>query len=386
MSRRPTDKPAAAVPAELEWELVRRRLDALLEKGLARLDAAPPEPLRELHLELTHRCNLKCVMCEHWEIEHLDPGSVAREMDFADIKRIVEESARLKSIETVVITGGEPWLRHDFVDTVSWLSSRFPDALIIPLTNFWNTGHIRLKLAEFRARGVRNLRLGSSLDGLGATHDKIRGQDGAFSGLVRTVKAVRAEFPEYPFGFTLTILPENAGEVHETWRFVRDELGSSLGCQWVVETQGIEPVRWTAEAKARALDGLMSITLDLAREYEALRLVRDGHTPDDRRKFAELLYWHYLGEYGRDPRRFPFFTRCTAGERHLMLDPEGEAFFCPVNRAKTIGNARRDGVDALWESKKAEELREFVAARKCHCWLRCVAAPAIDRLLRLADA
>src|SRR5206468_8574903 len=109
------------------------------------------------------------------------------------------------------------------------------------------TGHLRAKLADLRARGVKNLRLGSSLDGLEKTHDRIRGQETSFAGIVRSVKALRAEFPEIPFGFTFTILPDNASELYDAWRFVDQELGCTLGAQWVVETAGIDPIRWTPE-------------------------------------------------------------------------------------------------------------------------------------------
>src|SRR3954468_2608109 len=154
----------ADVQDELAWEFVRWQLDSMLEAGLQKLPShLEKEPVRELHLELTHRCNLKCVMCEHWEIEHLDPQSVARELNFESLKRSIEAATILKEITTIVITGGEPWLRHDFNDIVAWLSERFPTASIIALTNFWNTGHLRAKLLDLRARGVKNLRLGSSL-------------------------------------------------------------------------------------------------------------------------------------------------------------------------------------------------------------------------------
>lgn len=373
------------VSSSLEWELIRHRLQARLLQGLSKLDAAPAEPVRELHLELTHRCDLACVMCEHWQLEHLDPGSVKRELSFDELRAAVERASILSDISVVVVTGGEPRLRHDFHDIVTWLSRRFPKADVIALTNFWNTGHLRLGLQRLREAGVKNLKLGSSLDGVGETHDRVRGQHGAFEGLSRTVRMAREEFPEYSFGFTFTIVPENAHEVFRAYEFVTRELGSSFGAQWAVQTDGIAPLAWTDGLRAKALDGLRSVQEDLARREEALDRIRRPR-PDDERVWSELLYWIYLEEYGRDPRRFGFFKRCTAGERHVMIGAEGEVFFCPVNRARTIGNARQTGLDELWRGRAAEELRAYVASCQCHCWLRCVSTPAIDRLLRLARA
>ena len=380
----------AQAARELGWEYVRSRLDALLESGLARLPSRGAEPSpRELHLELTHRCNLKCVMCEHWQIEHLDPDSVKREMDFASIRKTVEGAAVLKDVKTVVITGGEPWLRHDFVDILAWLAAALPNADIIALTNFWNTGHLALKLRELRERGVfaaggaSRLKLGSSLDGLKETHDLVRGQTGAFAGLVRSVKTLKAEFPEISFGFTFTMIPQNAHELYDAYRFVKDELGVGFGGQWAVQTEGIEPLVWTPEAREAGLRGIRRIAEDLCVEHGAAARMSGPDPRDSAWLWSELLYWRYLEEYGRDARRFPFFLRCTAGERHIMVGAEGEVFYCPVNRARTIGNIKETPLDQMWRSPKAEDEREFVASGQCHCWLRCVSTPAVDRLLDL---
>ena len=394
-----TDRAAAKAEAgtqalrELEWDYVRFQLGALLEQGLVLLpaqgDGSSP---RELHLELTHRCNLKCVMCEHWQMEHLDPDSVKREMDFAAIKKAVEGAALLKDVSTVVITGGEPWLRHDFTDIVAWLAAALPRAEIIALTNFWNTGHLALKLRELGARGLftpggpSRLKLGSSLDGLEKTHDLVRGQPGAFAGLVRSVKTLKAEFPEMSFGFTFTMIPQNAGELYETYLYVTRELGVGFGAQWAVETVGIDPLNWTPEARAEGIRGIRRIAEDICQMHGAADRMRG---PDRRASswlWSELAYWRYLEEYGRSARRFPFFLRCTAGERHVMVGAEGEVFYCPVNRARTIGNIKDTPLEEMWKSPKAAAEREFVASGQCHCWLRCVSNPAVDRLLTLALA
>ena len=98
--------------------------------------------------------------------------------------------------------------------------------------------------------------------------------------------------------------------------------------------------------------------------------------------WSELMYWRSLEEYGREPRRFPFFRKCLAGERHVMLDPEGSVFYCPINKDRPIGNALGGALDALWSSPQAEEGRRFVDSCRCHCWLRCMSGPVLDRLVR----
>ncbi len=270
---------------------------------------------------------------------------------------------------------------------ISWPGwrRRCPRAEIIALTNFWNTGHLALKLRELGERGLfarggpSRLKLGSSLDGLEKTHDLVRGQAGAFAGLVRSVKTLKAEFPEISFGFTFTMIPRNAGELYDVYRFVTRELGVGFGAQWAVETAGIEPIVWSPEARESGLRGIRRIAEDICAGHSAAARMRGPERRESAGLWSELLYWRYLEEYGRDARRFPFFLRCTAGERHVMVGAEGEVFYCPVNRTRTIGNVRETPLDEMWKSPKAAEERAFVASGKCHCWLRCVSSPAVNR-------
>jgi MoaA/NifB/PqqE/SkfB family radical SAM enzyme len=375
----------AGAARALGWDAVGKRLDAWLEAGRLKLPAAGAAPApRELHLELTHRCDLKCVMCEHWQVEQLDPASVKRELDAEALKAAVKGAALSSGIESVVITGGEPWLRHDLVDILLWLGRELPKARLVVLTNLWNTGHLRKRLGELRSGGLLDgrLSLGSSLDGLGATHDEVRGQQGAFEGLTRTVAALKAEFPGLAFGFTFTLVPRNAHELLDAYRHVTGELGVGFGAQWAVQTEGIAPLAWTPRAREAGLAGIRAVAEDLCERRGAVAKLADPAPHQS--LWSELAYWRYLEEYGRDPRRFSFFRRCTAGERHVMVGAEGEVFFCPVNRARTIGSVKESGLDALWSSAKADAERAYVASGQCHCWLRCVSAPATDRLLALA--
>ena len=120
----------------------------------------------------------------------------------------------------------------------------------------------------------------------------------------------------------------------------------------------------------------------LCRRQQAAKRIVSPEKKEHAWLWSELLYWRYLEEYGREPKRFSFFKKCLAGERHVMLDPEGSVFYCPVNKDRPIGNALDTPLDALWSSPKAEEERRFVESCQCHCWLRCMSVPVLDRLVR----
>ena len=344
-------------------DFVFKQLDRHVENGLRRLGGHPgPEPLRELHIELTHRCNLKCVMCHHWEMPFKDPSSVRREMSLEDMRRFVTGSRFLKDVEIVVLSGGEPWLRRDFDDILAFFSSYFQKARVGVLTNFWNTEMVRRRLTAAREKGVKNLWLGSSLDGLEQTHDLIRGQSGAFKGLMDTVRMVRDEFPGVDFSFSFTITPKNYRELWPTYQYVRD-LRLWFGAQMVVNHQGEgfqapESFSWTEEEMDAVEKQIDMILLDICGREDARKKFVEGKDQECLWLWTHLLYWRYLRKYGRKPERF--FKSCLAGERYAMFDPEGNLFFCPVNKHRKVGNVLDVPFDKLWRSALARQERGYV--------------------------
>lgn len=373
----------ALILRRLEADFIMGKLEALVKKGQRRLQSrsSGPEPLRELHLELTHRCNLSCAMCHHWEMPFRDPDSVKREMGLEGIKKLVEGSALLKEVEIVVLTGGEPWLRHDVDDIIEYLSRAIPKARLGVLTNFANPPLLSRHLHEARRRGVQNLWLGSSLDGLEKTHDAIRGMTGAFRGLMESSEMVRTEFPGMDYCFNFTITPRNYDEIWATYQHVKG-MGRWFGAQMVVDHQGFvapENPEWTKPMIARVVEQIDDVILDLCREGGAARRLLEGKESDASWLWSRVLYWHYLKRYALKPERF--FKDCLAGQRYAMFGPEGDLFFCPVNKHRTVGNAAAVPFDEIWKGEKAQSERRFVESCKCDCWLNCIANPVLDRVL-----
>jgi len=364
-------------------DFVMRQAELWAKRGEEAHETRPRGPVREFHLELTHRCNLKCVMCHHWEMPSTDPASVGREMTLEEIKTLVSKAKALNEVETVVVTGGEPLLRPDIAAVLGVLAERFPKASIGVLTNFANTAMVRAAITAARARGVSRLWLGSSLDGLEQTHDRVRGRRGAFRGLIKTAEMMRAEFPDVDFSFSFTITPDNYAQLLPAYRLV-SEMGVWFGAQMVVNHEGLfapggAVFSWTEEQLSDIEDAIFEIIKDIALREKAMSLIFEGRQKDGKALWSRLLYWKYLRDYVRSPKRF--FKNCLAGERYAMFDPEGNLFFCPVNKHRTVGNARDGGFDALWFSEKARSERSFVASGQCDCWLNCIANPILDRLI-----
>lgn len=369
-------------------ETVLRVLDELeksVSLGRARSAALKNEPIRELYLETTHRCDLRCVMCERWRLAAEDPSSVAREMTAGQLDSALAGSRLLGELEQVVVTGGEPWLRADIVEILGSLRRRFPAARMIVLTHLKNTVLLRRRLGELRDLGVAGLHLGASLDGMATEHDLIRGRRGAFAGLIETTRMLRREFPEIGFGFTFTITPRNYGALGAAFGLAVEELACDFGAQFVVQTDGIERMEWpqgALEAVDRQIEDIMG---RLCAGPVASRDVSEllaGRARPGARLWRELIFWSRLRRTGA--AREDLMSDCLSGRRYAMLDPEGNVFFCPVGRKHIVGNVLRAPFDDIWTSPEARSERERISPCRCKSWIRCIAHPIVDRLLSAA--
>ncbi|OGS12999.1 MAG: hypothetical protein A2234_08215 [Elusimicrobia bacterium RIFOXYA2_FULL_58_8] len=345
--------------------------------------AAPPgtaAPIQELHIEVTHRCNLRCRMCHHWRIK--PPG---HEMTPGELARLLENSKRLRGIKTAVLTGGEPLLRPDLAQLASVILTRFPGISLGILTNLSDTGLILRRIGECVEAGAPGLWLGSSLDGAGAAHDAVRGARGAYARTLKSVKAIRAKYPAMNIAFNFTLLPDNAPGLVKTYLAAK-KLNLWLGAQKVVNQAGFEAEKfaWSPKALRAAITQLDWIIADICREHKAFeRLVshKEHETPW---LWSSLIYWLRLRDYLARPRRL--MGECYAGSRYAMLSPAGELFFCPVRRNRTLGCALEKGFDAVWTGPKAGHERAAIASARCHCWLHCIANTVIARALALRFA
>ncbi len=168
--------------------------------------AAPP--LRMLFWESTARCNLTCAHCRRVET------SASDELNTDEAKRMFASVAEL-SRPVVVFSGGEPLLRDDWEQLAGAAADMgLPTALATNGTLIDDPLAGRVARAGFH-------RVAVSLDGADAeTHDRLRGQSGAFAKAVEGVEALRRT--GVPVQINATISRRNCADLDR----LRDLAGS----------------------------------------------------------------------------------------------------------------------------------------------------------------
>jgi MoaA/NifB/PqqE/SkfB family radical SAM enzyme len=321
------------------------------------LTLTPPE---ELHLELTYNCNTSCIMCN---LRHLKDKTRA-ELSLSDIKNFISNSKYLKNIRYIVVSGGEALGRADIIDIIKFLRQYYPDTEILILSNLYDTALVKKRLGEIKnAVGTRKISIGSSLDGIGEIHDNIRNTKGAFKNLTQSLQMLRADYPEIYFSLNFTMLPQNFSNMLEVYDFCEAN-NYHVSFQLLVqkkETEQFNFENYVYEVE-RQIDLIASRMLSKHGLTVDNCLQNEGLT-------SQFLSLYYIVKYIKNPARY--FPNCPCGAKFAMLNPFGEVYFCPVYKNMFAGDVTKQSFDDLWASDKADKVREFFNARRCHCWLTC---------------
>ncbi|MEK6732475.1 MAG: glycosyltransferase [Candidatus Omnitrophota bacterium] len=356
-------------------------LEYLDKEGMRDINLNP----EELHIELTHMCNSRCITCDIWDYHKRNNKSVKDEISLNEIKDFISNSKRLKDIKTVVLSGGEAFLRPDFVDICFAIKKLLPQASLGILSNGVNTEIVSSKTKEILKKiSPESIWIGSSLDGLGETYDRVRGVSGGFDGFIRTLEFFKKELPGIRFSATFVLTPFNIDQLVPCWEFA-DKNNIDFFAQFAVpkEARSGDVFQWSD-------DGLLKIEGYINQIIE--RMIKKASNLEDFDKslitahdkinlLTKIYYWSHLVDYQKTQRRFAY--NCDAAFKFAMLDPYGNMFFCPLLKHKAIGNVRSKNVDDIWASCEADEVRDFIGSGKCSCWLVCTVFPIVGKALSL---
>ena len=164
-------------------------------------------PLREIHWEVTNKCNLRCKHCLPMS-GPARPGELATEEAMAAL-----ETFRAAGASRVFFTGGEPFSRNDFLDLLEQAVALGMRASVITNATLLS----RATLEVVKRLGVE---IGISLDGADeTTNDAIRGK-GSFRQAVGALKLCRDS--GVPTTLYVTVTAVNVEQLDTLARLVRE--------------------------------------------------------------------------------------------------------------------------------------------------------------------
>jgi MoaA/NifB/PqqE/SkfB family radical SAM enzyme len=270
---------------------------------LKRRAAVLAQPLTA-YLEITYRCNWRCVFC--YNPRHGDHAPLA----FADWTAVMDDLRQLGTL-ALVLTGGEPLVHPEFLALARAARER-GFAVRVFTNGSLVSEEMASALAELDLVGVE-----MSLHGAcAATHDRATDRAGSFDAMVAGVKRLKARGVPLLLKTPLTNL--NEGEL-EGMIALADGLGV-----------------------AHQVDGNMTPRDDGDRGPLAYRASAEG---------LERMY-RKVAALGRLPAsdREAGGMNCGLGRLTLAVDPEGNVYPCLQWKKTALGNVRETPLREMWHA------------------------------------
>ena len=287
----------------------------------------PERMLFQWHV--TDRCNLNCSHCYQDEASHSDLAwneLLAILEHISSFIRLCRKQNSGRAFRAhVTVTGGEPFVRDDFISLLEKLSEARPYFSLAILTN----GTLLTPAVVISLKKVKPGFVQVSIDGMREAHDRIRGK-GSFDRAVAGVKClVDAGIPAY---ISFTAQRDNYRDFPAVAR-----LGRRLGVARVWADRMIPCGRGGESAED---------LLTPAETREFFQLMRQGQKRGWLKRSRVMLHRSLQFLVTGEP---PY--RCSAGDTLVAILSSGDV--CPCRRMPlVVGNLFREPLDRLYGSSR----------------------------------
>jgi len=304
-------------------------------------------------LDITHRCNLKCNVCE------IRKDKPIQEYTLEEIKKLINEAIDW-GVEEFVLSGGEPLIRGDIFEILDFVEDRNYHIGVLTNGIILDEDFIN-KLLPYLISG--SLSLSISLDALSpAIHDEIRGAEGAFEKTTFSLKRLsqlKKIHPEINFNTISIILNENLEELLELAVFLKSLNVNSIQFQPLLSNNLIMKERdragkyWIPRERLAVLDAAIDKLLEFKKDNYSL--VRNSENN------LRLAKKYFRGRLSRGD------IKCLYAAKTVLVANNGDVTTC----FESYGNIRKEPLRKIFESKKGAQARKRVGECKKPCLLPC---------------
>jgi radical SAM protein with 4Fe4S-binding SPASM domain len=314
-------------------------------------------PAWHYYFEVTRRCNLRCKMCQYIEWLENEPIRVQREGELST-QEWLDVIGQVRPISLITFTGGEPFVRKDFMDILSYASSRARTHVISNTTMLKEERAEELvALAPNRLGGKGLNFLGTSIEGPGELHDEIRRFSQAYERSSSGVLAVRQ---------TRDAQGKQCPLIHVTTVIQQDNVHALSQMPQVMKDLGVDVVNFVTESRMQELPGLGLVdpTTYKTEQLEYPRVDRQQLTDalnesvvNARNVGIELrlprmpregLLDYYSGHLDLD------HYECRNAWNTMFVGRQGDTYSCWI---KKLGNVREDSLKTLWNNSTMRDFR-----------------------------
>ena len=306
---------------------------------------------------LTSKCNLRCIMCDHWKLKNQEELSLNR------IKILINQIKKW-GVKEVELSGGEPFMREDIWDIISYVSSKGIGMNITTNGTLLSDEDIK-RLFDYKIN-----RLQISLDGLGNIHDNIRGVKGSFKRIIKTVRAIdnirKQKNSSMEINATTVIMQQNLTNFVKFAHMMRKECFDSITFQPVNDSN-------LEIGKKKRFNPLWVKDLKLLDEKidELIKLRKDDTFIGN-----PVSYLKSIKDYFRN-KKFKKVD-CYSGFLGAIITPQGRLWSCKGD----FGYLKKENIQKIWKSEEANKVRKRIKKCKNPCLYPCYLSSKGESLIK----
>jgi len=315
---------------------------------------------------ITGKCNSFCRNCFYREnLNHND------DLSYEELDKIIQTIPPFKFFQ---LSGGEPFMRKDLPEIVFLFRKYCGISQVTIPTNGLLEKEIMAAVERiFKLMPKIPLLISFSLDGLGETHDRIRGVKSGFDKTIRCIKKLvklrtEKKYQTLNIQINSVIFPETIRNLNQFIDFIKDEL-------WYLDDYLFELVRENLFHSKVVENLIPENELDLF--YKKVRLLqydcakkkiaKSKSIKEHLRLSMRLTHLRLIQRiqfnsyYGKKQWGFP----CIAGHTVGVIEHDGTIRLCELRNK--IGNLKDFNYDfpKLWNSSSAIEERKQIKKDGC---------------------
>ena len=326
------------------WES--RKVLSLLKIRRYRNLNSPPRVILFPVIWVTNRCNLRCRMCDQWRT---DSSLLSQELKTKEWFSIIDSAYQMCSA-VISIAGGEPLLRSDIFDILSYIHRKGLVSHLVTNGTLLNEDTVN----RLKRSGVNSISV--SLDSyIPEIHNNIRGVD-CFNSVVKGIGFLKRNISGVKIGINYVITKQNFLNMYRMISFAE---------KLEVNQIKFDPIYTNLIHRRKSLSSFEDLIFDeddlpeLDREIDKLiRVSSKTKLLTNSSFFLKGMLNLYKGQLQK--------LRCYAGYISCSIDPLG--WVSPCENFDGNENIRDKPLEKIWRSSSFQKLRQKVHACRANCW------------------
>lgn len=292
-------------------------------------------------------CNQTCEHCFYWR--NLNAKD---DLTVTELRALSEE---LGVVETLNLSGGEPFLRKEFGEICRFfIQNNKVRQIYVPTNGSFPEKTLAALEEVFREPSLDLFAVELSLDGMPDFHDKFRGMKNAFSRSMETYDALaemQKREPRLRIHAISTATSTNLDQIRQLTSYLVERCPA-------MDHHNLALIR--GDRKNASLEG------PALEEYRKLyQFVQAQWAKREEGRYGAIVEPMLQYAKTRTAREKRQVVPCRAGTLNAVVYANGDVSVCETHGP--LGNLRQASFREIWTSDKAGTVRQSIAAGECYC-------------------